>query len=302
MDTFWSQITACRPLAFVLLMLLSVGCVQEVERGPEPPPVLRIGVLPGENPETLRSRYEPLVEYLAEQLQIPCTLTIPDSYGDLVTLFHNREVDLAHFGGYTFIQAAEQDQAIPLVMRSIDTRFTSFFIVGGASTAQTMADLEGQVLSFGAALSTSGHMMPRYFLQQEGIVPESFFSAIRYSGAHDQTAYLVRDGLAQVGAAKATTIRSMFRENLLTEDDIRVLWETPPYADYVWAIHAELGEELAFRVRMAFLSLTPENARHGEILARVDATGFIPADLDDFARLESIFQQEGALSPAEPIR
>lgn len=250
--------------------------------------ILRIGVLPDQSPETLNERYKPVLRYLSEYLQIPCELVVPDSYADLLNLFHEREVDLAYFGGYSYVKAHQIDHAIPLVMRRVDTRFTSLFIVNADSPVQTLEGLEGKRIAFGSRLSTSGHLMPRYFLQQKNIQPETFFSEVQYSGAHDKTAYWVRDGLVDVGAANATTIRSMLDNNLIGPDEIRILWETPPYADYVWAVQPEFTKDLDARVRDAFLQLSPANAEHAIILKNLNAVGYIPADPDLFAPLARI--------------
>ncbi|MDH3763509.1 MAG: phosphate/phosphite/phosphonate ABC transporter substrate-binding protein [Gammaproteobacteria bacterium] len=252
------------------------------------PATLRVGVLPDESPERLRQRYEPLLDHLSEQLQIACELIIPSSYSELLSLFTERSIDLAYFGGFTYVKARQQAGAIPLVMRRIDTRFTSYFLVAGDSAVESLHDLRGKTIGFGSKLSTSGHLMPRFFLEQQDIVPESFFDGIEYSGAHDKTAYWVRDRRVDVGAANAATIRSMLADGRINEDDLRILWETPPYADYVWAIRPEFDDASRTGLRDAFLQLTPEIDQHAAILAEVNAKGFVSADPDYFANLEQI--------------
>lgn len=252
------------------------------------PATLRVGVLPDESPERLRQRYEPLLDHLSENLQIACELVIPASYNELLNLFSERSIDLAYFGGYTYIKAKQQAGAVPLVMRRIDIRFTSYFLVASDNSAESLQDLRGKTISFGSKLSTSGHLMPRFFLEQRKIVPESFFNKLEYSGAHDKTAYRVRDGRVDLGVANAATVRSMLKDGRLGKHDIRILWETPPYADYVWALRPEFDEATRTVVRDAFLVLTPEIDQHEAILAGINATGFIPANVDYFEDLEQI--------------
>lgn len=260
---------------------------------------LRVGVLPDESPERLRQRYEPLLNYLSEDLQIACELIIPSSYTELLTMFTERSIDLAYFGGFTYVKARQQSGAVPLVMRRIDIRFTSYFLVPGDSTADSLQDLRGKTISFGSKLSTSGHLMPRFFLEQQNIVSESFFDEIEYSGAHDKTAYWVRDGKVDVGVANAATIRSMLAEGRLGKDNVRILWETPPYANYVWALRPEFDDASRTVLRDAFLQLTPEIDRHAAILAGINAKGFIPADADYFKDLEQIATETEQLFAAD---
>lgn len=263
---------------------------------------LRIGVLPDESPRRLRQRYEPLLDHLSEQLQITCELIIPASYAELLSLFSEGSIDLAYFGGYTYVKARRQAGAFPLVMRRIDTRFTSYFLVGGDDNSESLQDLRGKTIGFGSRLSTSGHLMPRFFLEQQNIEPESFFAGIEYTGAHDKTAYGVRNGRFDVGAANAATVRSMLSDGRLDKGDVRVLWETPPYADYVWAIRPEFDDASRQRLRDAFLRLTPEIDRHAAILSGLNAQGFVPADADYFIDLEQIATETDRLLELKSAR
>ena len=275
--------------ALIIAVLLAMPGTNDVTTGKtEPPAILRIGVLPDQSPEVLRKRFDPVLDYLSNTLQLSCELIVPESYEEMLKLFHDQKIDLAYFGGYSFIKAQQNDNAVALVMRLIDTRFTSLFIVNANSPIQTLENMKGKSIAFGSRLSTSGHLMPRYFLQRRNINPESFFSSIQYSGSHDKTVFLVRDGIVDVGAANATTIRSMLDNNRVTSKDIRILWETPPYADYVWATHPKFIESFNTQIREAFLQLSPENPEHATVLQHLNAIGYIPADTEYFASLATI--------------
>jgi len=258
-------------VALLVLLLLAINHDRGKSNIAVVPETLRIGILPDQDPETLRRRFAPILKYLSVTLQIPCELRIPESYEHMLELFHKDQIDLGYFGGYSFIDARQQDRAVPLVMRRIDTRFTSLFLVNANSTAQKLEDLQGKSIGFGSPLSTSGHLMPRYFLLQMKMEPEEYFSRVTYSGTHDKTVYWVRDGVIDVGAANANTVRSMLSRNLIGADEIRILWETPPYADYVWAIKPAIDENIRRNIRDAFLELSPDVEEHKAILEALNA-------------------------------
>ena len=258
------------------------------EREPAPPTVLRVGVLPDERPQALRQRYEPLTAFLRQELGQEVRLVLPETYEDLVALFGAGELDLAHFGGATFVAAAERHGAKPLVMRDIDVKFTSYFLARADRAESTLADFEGQTLAFGSELSTSGHLMPRFFLQEQEIAPETFFESVSYSGAHDATVTRVRDGSVDLGVANAEIVETMIRDGRLEAGSLRVVWETPPYADYVWAIRPGMGKAYTIRLRDAFLSLSIFDEEANDILRRMGATGFLPAAPEDFDRLRQV--------------
>ncbi len=276
-------------LAAALMIFLS-GCAKKDDTDALPT-LLKIGILPDESKTVLLKRYTPLFEHLSSELGIPYELKIPANYEALNDLFNDGAVDLAYFGGYTFIRAHRTSNAVPLVMRDIDTRFTSYFFSRVDITAKGITDYKGKRFSFGSRFSTSGHLMPRFFLQEKKIVPESFFSEVRYSGSHDETTKLVNDGIVDIGVANSKIIDTMIVDGRLSEDKIQILWETPPYPDYVWAVQPTISESVRTRLRDAFLSLSPANKAHSVILTGVDAGGFLPASSDDFTMLEKISDQ-----------
>ena len=280
-------------LAMIFTFFLS-GCSNQDDLG-DMPAVLKVGVVPGENIEVLKKRYTPLLKYLSKELDVPYEFKITKSYEDLLTQFEQKSIDLAYFGGFTFIQAFHQSNAMPLVMRDVDINFTSYFIAKGNSPSNDITHFKAKSFSFGSRLSTSGHLMPRYFMQQKEIIPETFFGKVKYSGSHDKTAYWVRDGFVDIGVANAKIIDRMLLDGRLKQDDITILSETPPYPDYVWALQSGYRQSVQTKIRNAFLSLNPSNNEHNEILTGVDAGGFIPASFDDFIKIDDVATESGLL-------
>ncbi len=264
--------------------------------------VIRVGVLPDEDAAELDRRYAPFLQHISRQTGLDLRLVVPDSYRDLLARFGRQELELAYFGGLTFVNAQIDHDARPLVMRDVDARFTTYFVVKGDGPLSDCvnlmcADLAGKVITFGSRLSTSGHLMPRHFLATEkAIVPETYFGDVRYSGAHDKTIYDTRDGNTDLGAVNSEIFRTMRRDGRLTQGALQVVWETPPYADYVWAVSDRLSEELVTRLRDAYLMLEYGNPEHREILSRMGARGFLPAGTTDFEPLRQVTDSLGLLA------
>lgn len=281
-------------LLITILMVFAASCSNQDDID-NMPAVLKIGILPDESVDVLLKRYTPLFQYLSKELDVPYDLKIPASYEDLLKQFSRGDIDLAYFGGFTFIQANHISNAVPLVMRDIDVRFTSYFFSRNGTPPKQLQDFKGKSFAFGSKLSTSGHLMPRYFLKEREIIPETFFSKVQYSGSHYITATWVRDGAVDIGVANSKIIDKMFRDGVLNQSDIQILWQTPPYPDYVWAIQPRFGLSTRTRITNAFLSLSPSNKEHAAILAGVDANGFLPASVSDFAQLDGIAHELGLM-------
>ncbi len=283
----------------VAVVLATIFYLEAAPRKAETPAVLRIGVLPDENPAMLQRRYSSLIEHLAAKTGIETRLVVPASYDDAVRLFADGEVDLAYFGGFTFVRAHLGHQARPLVMREVDTRFVSWFLTRPEHSNRGLVDFRGFKIGFGSKLSTSGHLMPRHYLQYRWqIDPERHFSEISYSGAHDKTVNMLLDGDIDIGAVNSVIVKKMIDTGRIEKSDLHVVWETPPYPDYVWATQASIDEELENRLRDAFLELDWENPAHDRILRDISARSFLPADYQHFELLERVANDLGLMRDA----
>ena len=260
------------------------------------PSILRVGLLPSQDVARLRERFVPLLDYLAEEIDIEIKLIVATDYGHILQLFRNNQIDLAHFGGFGFVQAYAFYDAEPLVMREIDTRFTSWFLVRSDNPAKNISEMRGGRFAFGSKLSTSGHLMPRHFMKShQQISPEEFFSELRYSGAHDKTVDSIYKGDVDLGVANPFIVKAMLKDGRLQEGALRVIWETPPYSDYVWAVHNNLDKDIKAQLLNAFLALDATNIKHKRILSNLNSSGFLPAGAQDFESLKEISSSLGLL-------
>ena len=261
---------------------------------------LRVAVLPDTRPEELQQRHARLIRYLSDTLQMPVELVIPANYDQMLADFANGKIDLASFGGYTFVLAHQCCNALPLVMRDVDRNFTTVFLASASDSRNSLQDFKGARFTFGAPLSTSGHLMARYFLEQKGIIPEDFFGEVQYSGGHDKTAFLVQDQVVDLGAANSVIIGQMVQRGEIGPNTLKIIWETPTYTDYVWVVRATLPASLVNQIRDAFLELSKIDAAQSVILEDQGAGGYLPAALSDFEVIINVVERQqrtGTLNP-----
>ncbi len=279
-------------LAIVVMHRL-IGCSKSPEQ--VPPQTIRISVLPDEDIEALCARYTPLVEFLIEETGLTFEFVPADDYAHILQLFHDKKIDLVRFGGLTFLKAYHQDNAVPLVMRDVDHKFTSYFFVRADSDVTSLDDSQGMTIAFGSKLSTSGHLMPRYYLNDMGIDPETYFADVAYSGAHDKTIEMVQNGTVQVGAVNSFIVDAMYKSGEINQNEIRILWETPPYVAYVWAVQDSLPQDIQNIIRDGFLTLTEADPLQEPILKAVQAAHYLPSNIQEFVDLQNVAADEGLL-------
>lgn len=277
-----------RHLVFLLLYVFISACSPQESENSKKTEVIHLGVLPDESTAVLQKKYSTLVSFLKKETELDYQLVIPASYHDLLEAFIAEEIDIAYFGAVTFLTARQANGAEPLVSRDVDNRFTSVILVAAKSNAKNLEDLKGASFSFGSRLSTSGHLMPRYFFNDMNITPEEFFGRVMYSGSHDETVKWVKNGKTDAGAVNAVIVKRMLENGRLKRDEIKILWESTPYQDYIWAIQKNIPAGTKSTIRDAFLSLTIGDPKQKEILAEIGANYFLPARMSDFNKLQSI--------------
>ena len=258
--------------------------------------VFRVTAIPDESPTELARKAGPLMRYLEAQLGVKVEFTPVTDYAAAVEALVNRKVDLAWFGGFTFVQANVRSggKVIPLVQREEDSKFRSVFITSDPAI-KTLADLKGRDVSFGSQSSTSGHLMPRSFVLQAGLNPDSDFRRVAYSGAHDATIAAVSAGKVQAGALNISVWEKFVADKKVDTERVRVFFTTPTYFDYNWTVHADMPAAQREKLTRALLSLSLGNAAGKEILDLQRATRFIPTQADNYKGIEAAARSAGLL-------
>ncbi|MWV13359.1 putative selenate ABC transporter substrate-binding protein [Pseudomonas sp. R-28-1W-6] len=248
--------------------------------------VLRVSAIPDEAPTELLRKFKPLGAYLEQQLGMKVEFVPVADYPAVVEALATDRLDLAWLGGFTFVQVRlKTGNAIPLVQREQDAQFTSKFITADASV-KSLADLKGKTFAFGSVSSTSGSLMPRYFMLQDGIKPETFFSRVGYSGAHDATAAWVQAGKVDGGVLNASVWDKLVAAGKVDTSKVKVFATTPTYYDYNWTVRGSLDPALTAKIKAAFLALDPANPEHKVILDLQAASRFIETSPANYKGIE----------------
>ncbi|QID17308.1 putative selenate ABC transporter substrate-binding protein [Nitrogeniibacter mangrovi] len=257
---------------------------------------LRVSAIPDESPTELQRKFAPLGKYLEARLGMPVKFVPVTDYAAVVEALGSGKVDLAWLGGFTYVQAKLRTggKAMPLVQREQDARFTSKFITA-RDDIKTFADLKGKRFAFGSPSSTSGHLMPRYFLGKEGINPDVDFANVAFSGAHDATAAFVAAGKVDAGALNASVWDKLVEQGKVDTDKVHVFATTPPYFDYNWTVRGDLDPALQAKIKAAFLALDPAKPADKAILDLQRAKRFIPTEPANYDGIESAARAAGLL-------
>jgi phosphonate transport system substrate-binding protein len=278
------------------LALLTAGCGGA--SGDQQEPLLIAGI-PDQDVAVLDERFGGLAEYLSAEVGIPVRYQPSTDYAAVVTAFANGDVKLGWFGGLTGVQARlETPGAQAVAQRPIDKEFRSVFVVRADDPAAVLADLAGHSFTFGSESSTSGHLMPRSFLTEAGIGPDTDFNGRPgYSGSHDKTWKLVEAGSFQAGVLNASVWDRAVAQGQVDTTRVRELQRTAPYVDYHWVVHPDIDEEYGAgtteRIVGALLRMDEAGGDAPRILELFEDTAFVETQNSNYDKIEQVARSLG---------
>ncbi len=282
------------PACVLLVLIVALTASRPGPTGAADAPTLHLSMIPATDPGKMIRDTRPLITYLKRTIAARIDMTVPLNYAAVVEAMVNDKVDIAHFGGFTYVQASARAGVRPLVQRVQDQQFHSLFITQPDSPIHALADLRGHTFAFGDVNSTSGHLMPEYFMRQAQVDPQVITRAI-YTGGHDATALAVANKKVDAGAMDELIFKRMMQDGRITASEVRVFSMTPPFMDYVWAARRSLDPRLADGFARALLRLDPSRPEDKTILDFLGATKYLRATDASYARLRQAAQEAGLL-------
>jgi phosphonate transport system substrate-binding protein len=268
---------------------------------------LRIGAIPDQDPEQLARLHGSLAGYLSEELQTEVEYVPVTDYAAAVSLFAAGDLDLVWFGGLTGVQARLQTpDSVVVAQRDVDTRFQSVFIANADAGIEPFDAVEGLSVfagsrfTFGSESSTSGRLMPQFFLDQAGVGPDAFDGEPGFSGSHDATIDLVESGSFEAGAVNLQVWERRVDEGSVDPSRVVEVFRTPEYHDYHWLARSSLaeryGDDFIDSIFDALTGLSASDAAQAEVLELFGAGAFVAADASDYADIESIGRELGLIA------
>lgn len=247
--------------------------------------------IPDADESRLNARFGKVADYLSGQLGVEVKYIPVKSYPAAITAFRNDQVQLAWFGGLSGVQARALVDGSEAIAQGYEDQFFKTYIIAHSSTGieasdELPEDIKGKTFTFGSKGSTSGRLMPEFFIRDTfNAAPDELFSRVGFSGDHSRTIAQVQSGVYQVGAVNYSVWDTEVEEGKIDTNKVKVVWTTPTYPDYQWTIRGDVdaryGEGFKEKVRDVLLNMKDE-----DLLASFPRKSFVPASNDDYAPIE----------------
>ena len=282
------------------------GSTRTQQGGGDAGRTLAVSAIPDQDPQLLQRLYGTVSEYLGKSLGVQVKYVPVTDYTAAVTAFRRGDLHLVFFGGLTGVQARLQvPGAVPIAQRDIDQNFHSVFIAAADSGVGTISDvsglsaLAGHTFTLGSQTSTSGSLMPQFFLSEAGVHLQDLKNEVGYSGSHDATIKLVEAGTYQTGALNAAVWDSRLKDGKVDTTKVREVFRTPAYHDYHWLVRPDIdqqfGDGFTQRVKDALLGIDGSDEQEKQILQLFQAGGFIATAPENYQQIEKIGRDIGLI-------
>jgi phosphonate transport system substrate-binding protein len=255
--------------------------------------------IPDEDESQLRTRFEKVALYLEQKLGVKVKYVPVKSYSGAVTAFRNNQVQLAWFGGLSGVQARRLVPGSQAIAQGYEDQFFKSYFIAHHSTGLSMTDsfpdISQKNFTFGSKGSTSGRLMPQYYIEQHlQKKPQQAFKRVGFSGDHSRTIAQVQAGAYQVGAVNYKVWETALAAGKVDTNKVSVIWETPAYPDYQWTIRAgvdaKFGKGFADKVQAVLL-----NMKSPELLNSFPRSSFVNATNKDFEPVLAVAKKIGLI-------
>jgi len=256
--------------------------------------------IPDQDETKLKERFSKLANYLTKELGVEVKFVPVKSYSASAAAFRNNQVQLAWFGGFSGVKArklVKDSQAI--AQGAEDPNFHSYIIAHkstGLDKAKNLPDaVKGKTFTFGSKGSTSGRLMPEYFIRETfNAAPDEVFKKVGYSGNHSKTISLVQSGAYELGAVNYKVWDRELKAGNIDTSKVKVIYKTPAYYDYNFTIRSDVdknyGEGFIKKVQAALLKLEDR-----AILDAFPRSKFIEAKNSDFDKVYETAKKIGLI-------
>lgn len=274
-------------------------------------PVIRVGLLGGENDADRLKRYGGYRDLLETTFGVPARTLPAADYSGVVQAFAARQIELSYMSPAAYASAwIESDgNVLPLLTtREADgtTNYVAAMYVRADSGIRTLDDMRGKSLAWSDPRSASGYLIPRSEFRAQGIAPETYFGRTGFAGGHEQAVVAVLNGQYDAGVCWTSGIgdeaagytrgvlRTMVDKGLLRMGDIRIIWRSRPIQNGPLAVRKDTPD--AFRDDMLAFHLALPKA-HPDIFHAVDfgsGDAWVPTTHADYAPFVDMLRAEAA--------
>lgn len=225
-------------------------------------PVVRIGLLGGENDADRLQRVEGYKKLIETTFEVPVKLLMASDYAGVIQGFAAGQVDLSYMSPASYAAAwiESKGNIVPLTTsmeQDGGIAYVAVCYVRADSGITSVEQLKGKALAWADPNSASGYLIPRSEFRAMGIDPEpgKYFGRTGFAGGHEQAVIAVINKQYDAGVTWASglgdvnegytrgALRVMVEKKLLNMRDLRIIWKSRPIVNGPLAVRGDTPDE-----------------------------------------------------------
>ena len=242
------------------------------------------------------SRHHRLVEYIAEQTDLPIRQIFPDTFEAHVKMVGEGKIDISFSNPLVYTRIADRYQArafARILEKNGRPTFRGQVICRADNKAiQNIQDCRNKRWMAVAPTSAAGYLFALDLFLAHGI-DKADFRSITFApgpgGKQEKVVQAVYLGEADIGSIREGTLELV--RDQVELDAIRVLANTQRYPSWVYAARKGLDPDVVDAIKQALLNLAPDTPAHRKMLQLAHFQGIVPATDADFDPIRRLTDQ-----------
>lgn len=243
----------------LITLLFLAGCQAQENKTTDEIKVLRMGLIPADDAEQMLRDYEPLKQYLSERLGITVEIKVTSDYTAAIEAMRAKHIDMAWFGPFSYVIAANvaNAEAIANGVRRSDNKsdYHSIIVVRADSGINNLKDLKGKSFAFVDPASTSGNLIPRKILIENGLNPEKDFKTVYYAGTHNAVELAIANRKVDAGADSDNSYSRMVSAGEINPNVNKIIFTSPSIPGSPIVLRKDLPDDLKKKIKNALITM-----------------------------------------------
>ena len=258
---------------------------------------ITIGLLPEMNVFAQMQRFQPLADYLSQEIGTEVQLSMLSRYGNIIERLRAQKIDAAFLGSFTGALAISQLNVIPIA-RPINLDNTSTYhghiFARKDNNISKASDMQGKTIAFVERSTTAGYVFPLAWLKKEGVADYTvFFKEYFFAGSHDAAIDAVLNRKADIGTAKNTIYEYYLDNNPLAQEElIIIIASSVPVPSNGLCVMQTVSKETIAKLQAALLGLD-KNPAGRQVLKTFRALKFVKTDTTDYGPVRDMAKEAG---------
>ncbi|HEY9001716.1 MAG TPA: phosphate/phosphite/phosphonate ABC transporter substrate-binding protein [Mucilaginibacter sp.] len=250
--------------AILGLFLSSCGSKGSVDSNGMPK-TLEVAVIQAEGFQQFTAAREKIYQFLGKKLGMKVEMITSTDYNGVIEALKAHKVHMADIPPFAYVLATRSMKLTPIVTLGIGGKpstYSSVIIVNGHSNLKSMDDVKANskklTFCFVEPASTSGHLIPRAYLNTIGLNPDTAFKQVIFAGNHAASVMAVKSEKIDVGCTTDLVFGIMTKANMLKDGDLRVVWTSAPIVSDPVVMRDDVNKDFTKKVQQAYLDMNTE--------------------------------------------